>query len=85
MGSGGCVATYPGCVGGEKHSTPPMQPGYKASGCVQVWWVCLSVVGMYKASGCVQVWWVCTRLVGVVKSDGLALVLFMAVLCELEL
>ena len=34
--SGGCVASYPGCVGGEKHFTPPMQPGYKASGCGQV-------------------------------------------------
>ena len=29
--SGGCVASYPGCVGGEKHFIPPMQPGYKAS------------------------------------------------------
>ena len=33
--SGGCVASYPGCVGGEKHFTPPMQPGTRLVGVVK--------------------------------------------------
>ena len=30
----GVVASYPGCVGGEKHFSPPMWPWYDARGAV---------------------------------------------------
>ena len=33
--SSGCVASYPGCVGGENHFTPPMQPGYRPVGVIK--------------------------------------------------